>query len=276
MDETTEVEPQDVAIPWPDAEDLRLRVAAGACRLRVHASDTDQWVSGSYTDPTGTLPLQVTGEHGHLRISQSARLSEVRRFKAAAPTLDVGIGVDRPFRLAIETGASDAELELGGVQITRLNLRLGAGNATVGFDRRSQTAMQRMDVEAGAAAVVMSGLGHASPDRLVVVGGAATYVLRFDGDLQRDMSAKVTTAGAGVSIHVPHQTPARIGVVSVLAGLTVRDGFQTWEDSFWTPSGQDGARPLLSVDTSITLGSLEVVADGVPGQELEGPPGEPA
>ena len=56
---------------------------------------------------------------------------------------------------------------------------------------------------------------------------------------------------------------ACVGIVSVLAGLTVRDGFQTWEDSYWTQPGVDGQRPMLSVDTSITLGGLELVATDV-------------
>ena len=58
-------------------------------------------------------------------------------------------------------------------------------------------------------------------------------------------------------------------VVSVLAGLTVRDGFQTWEDSYWTPAGVEGTHPLLSLDTSITLGALELVATG----DVVEPPG---
>ena len=109
-----------------------------------------------------------------------------------------------------------------------------------------------------------------------MVGGAASYDLSFDGPARRDVQAKVTTAGANVVLRLPAQTAARVGVVSILAGLTVRDGFQTWEDSFWTQPGVDGARPLVSVDASITLGSLEIVAldaAGVEAIDTVEPPG---
>lgn len=274
MDETPATEAHHVDIPWPDEDDARLRISVGGCRIRLRTASTepgspDVWVSGSYTDPTRTLPLQVTGEHGSFKVSQSARFSEIRRqSRAAAPTLDLTLGSQRPFSLALDTGASEVEADLGGAQLTRLGLRLGAGNAVLSFDRPSATAMQRLDVEAGAASVVMRGIGHASPERMVVAGGAASYEIDFDGPLSRDINARVTTAGAAVTLRVPVETPTRIGVVSVLAGLTVRDGFRTWDDSFWTPAGQDGERPLLSVDSSVTLGSLEIVADGADPAEV--------
>jgi hypothetical protein len=275
MDEDLQAEPQDVSLDWPDSPDARLRISVAGCRLRLHASQGPAWVSGTYLDPTRTLPLQLTGEHGNHRIAQSARLSEIgRRSRAAAPTLDLGLGGQRPFELALDTGASEVDLDLDGVPLTRLTLRLGAGNATLSFSEPAEVPMRRLDVEAGAASVVMRGLGHASPERLVIAGGAASYDLDFGGSLQGDVGARITTAGASVDVTVPSSTPTRIGVVSVLGGLSVGDGFRTWDDSFWTPAGQDGIRPMLSIDASVTLGSLHLTTDTAAleeGEQADGP-----
>ena len=257
MDDLTPQE--DLALDWHDTDEHHLRVSVGACRLRLHAAGPDQLVQGSYDDPTGTLPLTVAQEYGTVRISQQTRLSDVKGFKAAAPTLDIGVGTGRPVSLQLATGASDVHLDLGGLTLRRVSVRLGAGSAVIGFSAPAGEDFERFDCEAGAASVTITGLGNASPEQATVVGGAATYDLSFDGAPRRDVNAKVTTAGASVVLRVPAETPARIGVVSILAGLTVRDGFQTWEDSFWTQPGVDGQRPLVSVDTSITLGSLEIV-----------------
>ncbi len=252
--------PVPVEVPWPASDDPQVRVSVGACRLRVHSGDDDALVTGSYDDPTGTLPLTVTEEHGNVRISQQARLSDVRGFRASPPTLDLSLGRGRPLSLHLATGASDVRLDLGGLGLRRVSLRMGAGNAAIMFDSPVTGVFERFELEAGAANVTVGGLGNASPEQASVVGGAASYDLSFDGRLVRDVNAKVTTAGANTVVRVPLTTPTRVGIVSVLAGLTVRDGFQTWEDSYWTQAGVDGQRPLLSVDTSITLGGLELVA----------------
>jgi hypothetical protein len=252
--------PVPVSVPWPTSDDPQVRVSVGACRLRVHAADDDALATGTYDDPTGTLPLTVTEEHGLVKISQQARLSDVRGFRASPPTLDLALGRARRLSLHLATGASDVRLDLGGLSLRRLSLRMGAGNAAIAFDTPLVGAFERFECEAGAASISMTGLGNASPEQATIVGGAASYDLSFDGRLVRDVNAKVTTAGANVVIRVSEPTPTRVGIVSVLAGLTVRDGFQTWEDSYWTQPGVDGQRPLLSIDTSITLGGLELVA----------------
>jgi hypothetical protein len=256
-----ETQPLEVHVDWPDAPETTLRLSAGACRLRLRPGTPQALVDGSYDDPTGTLPLSVTTEHGEVRISQHTRLSEVRRIKAAVPTLDLALGTGRAFALSLATGASDVQLELGSLSLRRLSVRMGAGSADIAFSSPCVGELTRLECEAGAASIALRGLGFASPERLVVVGGAASYDLSFDGPLRHDVSARVTTAGASVTVRVPAATAARIGVVSVLAGLTVRDGFQTWEDSYWTQAGVDGAHPLLSLDTSVTLGSLELEVD---------------
>lgn len=263
--------PVPVAVPWPTTDNPQVRVNVGACRLRVHASDDDALVAGSYDDPTGTLPLTVTEEYGNVRISQQARLSDVRGFRASPPALDLALGRGRQISLHLATGASDVHLDLGGLALRRLTLRMGAGNAAITFDSPLVGVLERLECEAGAANISITGLGNASPEQAAIVGGAAAYDLSFDGRLTRDVNAKVTTAGANVVVRVPQVTPTRVGIVSVLAGLTVRDGFQTWEDSYWTQPGVDGQRPLLSIDTSITLGGLELVAS----PEFEPPQLEP-
>jgi hypothetical protein len=251
-----------IKVDWPDSEDLTLRVSVGACRLRLHAGGLGAFVEGSYEDPTGTLPLVVTQEYGEVRLAQQTRLSDVRGFKAAVPVLDLSLGTGRPFSLHLATGASDVHLDLGGLGLRRVSVRMGAGTAEIRFGSPVMGDLERFDCEAGAASISVQGLGFASPERATIVGGAAGYDLSFDGPLRRDVQTKITTAGAGVTVRVPVETAARIGVLSVLAGLTVRDGFQTWEDSYWTQAGVDGRRPLLSIDTSITLGGLELVATG--------------
>lgn len=78
MDETVPQPTSPLLVAWPDSGDPHVRVSVGACRLRVRSGDADALVTGTYDDPTGTLPLSVTEEHGTVRISQHTRLSDVK------------------------------------------------------------------------------------------------------------------------------------------------------------------------------------------------------
>ncbi len=264
--------------PWPATAEANLRISVGACRVRLAAQGSRpdpagegrEWVSIRYQDPTGTLPLSVTRDHGTVRISQHARWSDVRGFRAGVPELTVTLSPARAMTLTVDSGASEVNVDLGGLWLRRAGLRMGAGTATVSCSTPTvddDGGLARMDVEAGAASVLMTGLANLGAEQLVVSGGAASYDLSFDGALREDIAARVTTAGASVVIRVPTSLPARIGVVSVLAGLTAGDGYQTWEDSYWTRPGVEGQRPMLSLDASVTLGSLELAGPAEPDEE---------
>jgi hypothetical protein len=248
--------------PWSASPEHALRVTVGACRLRVlRAGEASGWVHVRYSDPTGTLPLSVQREYGSLRISQHARLSEVRRARAGVPELVVSLSDERAMALTIDSGASDVDVDLGGLALTKVTLKVGAGSVHVGCSaptRQLAGGLARLEVDTGAASVSLHDLADAGPDQLVVIGGASSYDLSFGGTLRQDLHARVSTAGASVSLAVPATTPARVGVVSVLSGFSVDEGLQAWEDSYWTQPGVDGGRPMLSVDTSITLGSLSL------------------
>src|SRR5512132_1946141 len=50
---------QQIDIAYPEAGELTLVLRTGPCRVRFTVSDGPSWIAGSYTDPTGVLPLQV-------------------------------------------------------------------------------------------------------------------------------------------------------------------------------------------------------------------------
>jgi hypothetical protein len=45
------------------------------------------------------------------------------------PRYELRLGRQRPFALSIETGASEFDLDLGGIPLSRLTVRQGAGNS---------------------------------------------------------------------------------------------------------------------------------------------------
>lgn len=255
MDQATD---QQIQIAFPEAEHLQLRITMGPGQLRIAPATGDDagWVTGTYRDPTKTIPLRVESEGGKARLAQSVHLSIPR--PRGVPVLDLQLGSARSYALLIEGGANEIDAELGGVPLTRLDCRFGAGQAKFRFGAPNPAEMERLGISAGAAEVRASDLAHANAAEISVEGGAAALYLDFGGALARDGRARVNVGAAAVDIAVPGATAARISPHTVLAGVDVGDGFQTKEGAYWTPAAIAGTTPVLTIDATVALAGLKI------------------
>src|SRR5262245_12588874 len=62
-----------VQVPFPDGNDLQLRITVGPAKLRIAPGDGSDWVSGTYTDPSGRVPCRIATDGTRVRISQESR-----------------------------------------------------------------------------------------------------------------------------------------------------------------------------------------------------------
>ncbi len=249
--------PIDLAFPTDDP--LELRVALGPCRVRIGAGSGDAWATGRYEDPSGVLPLQVTREAGHARISQAPTS---RSWPAAvrAPSLELELGTSRPFSLVIDGGANETVADLGGVPITRLVLHHGAGRIDLDFSAPNPAEMSALEVAAGGVAMDLRNLANANFAELVVSGGAAQYRLDFGGQLRRDGEVRLNTGVASVEVRLPAGTAARLRSEALLGALDVGDGFATREGGYWNEAAVAGRSPLLRLTVNSVLGAVSVRA----------------
>lgn len=251
-----------IEIAYPDTGDLHVRIAEGACRLRIAPGTPNTWISGTQRDPSGLRPLQVIQDGGAVRLTEQPSTASVwdwlRAGHGAAdvPTIDLALGTAKPFRLTVEIGASENQLDLGGVPISRLGLRHGAGKTVVDFSAPSPQLMTLMEVGAGAGSTELKNLANAHFAELLIEGGMAAYVLDFGGTLQQDAHARITAALSSVEITVPATTAAKIAAESQLGHLEPGEGFTVKEGAFWTPAALEGRTPTLTISASVTLGSL--------------------
>jgi hypothetical protein len=249
----------DITIPYPEAGDRHLRISVGACRLNVVPGEGDAWVSGTYQDPSGALPCQIVTEGGTVHITQIYNWAEMIGLWDRPPQFDLALGKTRAFPLTLEVGASESRLDLGGVPISRLVVRQGAGKYAIDFSAPNPQPMSLLTLSAGAAGMEITNLANANCAELNMEGGAAAYVFDFGGTLQRDAHVRVATGLSSVEIRVPAATAAKIVSESLLGSLNVGTGFRRQDGAFWTAAALAGATPLLSINTNVALGSLRLV-----------------
>jgi hypothetical protein len=254
-----------ITVPYPDASDLHVRITEGACRLRIAPGtpgESEAWITGTHRDPSGLRPLHISQEGGTVRLTEQQNVSGMWDWLRAGrgfpdvPTFDLAFGTARPFRLTVEIGASENRLDLGGLPISRLVVKHGAGKTAIDFSAPNPHAMSLMDIAAGAGSTELRHLANAHCAELLVEGGMAAYVLDFGGTLQQDAHARISAALSSVEVVVPAATAARITSESPLGHVDIGEGFTPQEGAFWTPAALTGQTPVLTVSASVALGSV--------------------
>ena len=252
--------PIDVAYPAA-AEALSLRVALGACRFAARPGDGDTWIAGTCHDPTDKRSPRFLEEGSSVTITEAEPSFErIPAVFGGVPRYELEFGKQRSFALTIETGASEFDLDLGGVPLRGLTVRQGAGKLELGFSEPNPHPMELLEVSSGAAGIELDNLANANFSEMRLSGGAAGYELDFGGVLSRDARVNVETGLSGVEISIPATTVARITAETTLGSVDVGDGFTKREGAFLTEGALRGDGPLLEIRAGVRLGALQLRA----------------
>jgi hypothetical protein len=243
-----------IELPYPETPDPTLLLRVGPCRMRFMPSDGPMWIAGSYEDPTGALPIEVRAgpvttiaQHFDLAAWTGAQL----------PLLDLAIARARPFALVINAGASETAFDLGGLPLTRLAIKTGAGRFDIDFSQANPVVMSFMDLATGAGALSAKHLANAGFSTLHLGGGIAACALDFSGELRSDANARIDSGLGSVDITVPPTTAAAVRA-KAFAATKRTTGFTERGDTYYTLPALEGKRPLLTIDVSMAFGSLSV------------------
>ena len=248
-----------IRVAYPALGNTHLRIALGACRFKARPGQGEEWVAGTYNDPTDRRPLRIIEEEASVTITEAEPSFErIPAVFGGVPRYEVELGKKRPFALTIETGASDFELDLGGIPLSRLMVRQGAGKFELGFPQPNPEPMELIDVSTGAAGIELENLANANFSEMRLSGGAATYELDFGGVLLREAGVSIETGLSGVVVSVPTSTAASVAAETTLGSVAVGDGFMKREGTFLTEAALKGDDPVLRIRAGVRLGSLQL------------------
>ena len=248
-----------IHVAYPAADDLHLRIALGACQLSAGPGEGDEWVTGTYHDPTDRRPLRIIEDEAGVTITEEQpSFGQIQAALGGATRYELELGKERSFALTIETGASDFDLDLGGVPLSHLVVRQGAGKFELDFTQPNPERMELLDVSSGAAAIELENLANANFSEMRLSGGAAGYELDFGGTLVHDAEVSIETGVSAVTVSVPASTAARVVAETTLGNVDVGDGFAKKEGAFLTDPAVSGVGPSLKIRAGVRLGSLQL------------------
>ncbi len=240
--------------------------------LRVHV----QYGAGRFALRAATQPVLYAM---HLRYDED-RTTPLHAFDAANGTLDIGVQdasvrwSDRhtnddnkaqmtlalapavPIDLSLSLGATDADVDLGGLTLRGLHMESGAAAATVDFSAPNPGRIGTATIDVGAADFTARNLANANAASLIVKGGVGSVDLGFGGAWSGDLDASVQVTLGKVTLHVPRDVGVELIVQRFLAsfdngGLVKRNG--AYYSDNW-----DTARYHLRLHVQTALGGIVV------------------
>lgn len=236
-------------IPYPDTDQLVLRIRSGPCKVSFHPAAMDAWVSAS-----GSTPLRFEERGGDLSVLVAPE------FDGPVPALELGIGTARAFELHIDTFGSGNFFELGGLPITRLEAHVSQGPTTFSFETPNPVPMSRLHLEVAGGQLDGKGLCRAGFTELLIDGGHASLRLDMTGELMYDATARVATTGGHTYMVIPESVPAEVSGHGLFGTPRVSGHFSRIADLYLNPRALAGDRPLLRVQNSMAMGTFQAVS----------------
>jgi hypothetical protein len=193
---------------------------------------------------------------GRLTVGVEGTGRSMRMRNQEAGELKLALSPDIPLELGLSFGAVEAEMELGGLQLSRIKVETGASDSRLRFSSPNVRDCDRIDLSMGAAAFRAIGLGNANCRVLKAEGGVGDMTLDFSGEWRRDLSADVTMALGSVTLAVPSDVGVVVRRSTFLSGFSASGFTRRGRDHY--SDNWDTASRKLTVELQGAFGSVTV------------------
>ncbi len=238
-------------------DQLRVAVEYGAGRLTVRPLDGGLLyrMNLRYDEDSFEPVAELSGDRLHLGVESVRRGINLRGRESGELDLELARGV--PMDLDLEFGAVRADIDLGGLALTDLDLSTGASESVIDVSEPNTSRMETASFDVGAAQFTMRHLGNLNAERIEVDAGVGALTLWLDGRWQRDANLAVDMGLGSLELRVPEGLGIRLRKDSFLTALDseglVKRG-DVYESLDW-----DDADRRVTIDLDAAFGSVAVV-----------------
>lgn len=239
-----------------DESRLDVRVRYGAGELMIRSGDPGELYRINLRYDADVFEPLTRYRHGDLEVGVEGRGRGIRMRNTKAGELLLRLSPELPLELDLDFGAVEADLDLGGLQVTSLDVETGASDTQIRFDEVNAAVCDRLEIAMGAAAFTARGLGNAGCESMQVEGGVGDLTLDFSGAWPRDINADITMALGSVKLVVPEDIGVRVDKDTFLTDFD-RDGFYKRGDDYYSDNWDHASR-RLTIDLEGAFGSVTV------------------
>lgn len=236
-----------------------LDFSAGTVRVRPADVATLYRMRLRYDRDRSAAVARYSPGDGQLRLGArslgSAGLQVASR-DSEGQSADVALSPKVDLALTATLGATESDVELGGLRLHELTLAAGASRTVVRFSRSNAVRCSRAEFRTGAAEFAVYGLGNSRCAEIRYDGGVGKSTLDFSGQWTADTRADVTMAVGELTLRLPRTIGVRLKLDRFLTSAETKGLVR--RGAAWVSPNYDRAARHLDIDLSTSLGGVRL------------------
>lgn len=237
---------------------MQVRIRYGAGRLNIHSAESGALYRMELRYDEDTFEPVATYENDRLELGVKSIRNRINWLKGRnSGEMNLTLARNVPMDLDLEFGAVRAEVDLGGLQITRLELSTGASESRIDISEPNQILMSKAAFEVGAADFHVRSLGNLNAEVITVDAGVGNVVLDFRGQWQRDADVSVDLGLGALELRFPEGLGVKVIKNTFLTSLD-SEGLIKRGDSYYSLDWEE-AEYRVTVTVDAAFGSIDVV-----------------
>jgi hypothetical protein len=237
---------------------VRTQVSYGAGTFALRATDERLLyrVSLRYDENAFEPDVDFTGDRLRIGMEGSGRRFPFGRTSSGG-SMDLELARGVPMDLELKFGAVKADVDLGGLALTNLQLSTGASESRIDVSEPNTSQLRRATFEIGAADFSLRRLGNLGAERIDVKAGVGHVALSLDGRWRADGRLNIEMGLGALELRVPEGLGIRIRKDSFLTSFDP-EGLVKRGDSYYSLDWEDADRKV-TIDLNAAFGSVQVL-----------------
>ncbi len=239
-----------------ESVDVEVRYGAGRFTIRAAEPGTLYRMQVRYDEDL----FEPIAEHrgSTLRIGTETLGRRIRLSRDnTAGEMELELAQDVAMDLRMEFGAVKADIDLGGLRLTNLEIETGASQTDLVVSEPNSEMMDEASFEVGVAEFTARKLGNLNASRIEVDAGLGDIDLDFSGEWRRDARISVDMGLGALTLRFPRGLGVRLVKDTFLTSLD-SEGLVKRGDAYYSLD-YDEAEYQVSVEVDAAFGSIRVV-----------------
>lgn len=259
-------------IPITDEKELKVDLEAGYGNIYIAKGSNSQLFSLDINadlknDVSEYFDYSNRDETGYLNINTTEALKENRDKKKHSLHISgfednswsMKFSDKLPISFDIELGMGKGEINLSGLKVKDLNLSTGASSVSLRFDEPNKSAIENITLETGLSKFKAYGLSNANFENLKFEGGVGSYLLDFEGKLNKEADVDIQIGLGSITIIIPEDIGAKIYYEkSWVASIDLPNDFDEKEDNTYFSKNYYKTSGRLNLHIEAGLGSVTI------------------
>lgn len=247
---------EKITVPANGSDVIDFELSFGAAEFQLAGDSIKPLAEGEVRYRSIDLKPVVEHRSGYARVSQRTR--RVPFPDDWKSYWDLKLSTRYPMELDIAAGAFSGDFDFTGLRLRRLDMKTGASEGKVRFDKPNRERLDYMNIKTGASTLEMYGLLNANFDEMRFEGGAGDYRLNFEGPLRREAEVEIKAGVCDLTIEIPREVAARVLVRGALTSVS-QGSFLVAGTREYVNSAYQGGREVLTIHVDMGIGSLSLL-----------------